>query len=796
MHRLFSFFVSTLVPASALAASLTVRVLDPQDAAVPRAAIQLNRQDASFATAVVADGNGTHTFEALAPGRYLVSVAAPGFAGSVVSVELADSLALDVRLEIAAVQESVVVTSSKNAERLSEVTKTVSVVDARELELRDEYFLPEALRTLPGVRVEQQGGPGAFTSIKIRGLRTEDTAVLVDGARLRDPSSTQGDASSFFENLVATDVDRVEVLRGAGSSLYGTNAGGGVVHLVSAPGGGDPRGSLLFEGGGLGFFRGRAQASGGVKDRLLYSVGVSQLSVTSGVDGDDDARNTSVQGRALFKLDDLSSLSFRFYGADARLALNESPMVLGTVQAGEVPAIALSDSELRRYEEGTPVSDLDAGDATYIPSADDPDNRRESSFYSTLLAFEQKPRADFSYRLSYHGLIGSRSFYDGPLGASPFEPMGDTLSRFDGDVHTMSAVTDYSWGKHQLIQGGYEYERESFSNENVPSDPSEASSTDVSQSSSTLYLQDQLTLLDGTLSLTGSVRAQFFSLDEPRFTPEEGAPYDGAAFDSPDPALTGDVSAAYLFVSSGTRLRGHYGNGYRAPSLYERFGASFSSFGYFVFGDPRLAPERTRTFDVGVEQTLFGSRLRTTATYFRTRLSEIIVFDFSGAIDPETDPFGRFGGYLSTDGGTTQGIELSLGIAPARGSDIQLSYTYTDAEPPRGVTEEQSQAFAIPRHQLSMVLSQRFSERFTLAFDLYASSSYVAPIFDSTTFASRIYRFDPFVKADLVASYRIPAGSASLRFFGKVENVFDEVIYASGFRTPGRFALFGIGLEL
>jgi outer membrane receptor protein involved in Fe transport len=454
----------------------------------------------------------------------------------------------------------------------------------------------------------------------------------------------------------------------------------------------------------------------------------------------------------------------------------------------------LSDDELRRFETGTPVSDLDAGNANYIPSANDPDNRRESSFYSTLVSFEQKPSADFSYRLSYHGLIGSRSFLDGPLGASPFEPLGDTLSQFDGGIHTVGAVADYRWGGHQLVQGGYEYERESFSNENVPENPAEAASTEAAQSSSTFYLQDQLTFLDGALSVIGSVRAQLFSLDEPLFSPEDGAPYQGASFQSPDAALTGDVSGAYHFVSSGTRLRGHFGNGYRAPSLFERFGASFSSFGYFVFGDPRLSPERTRAFDVGVEQSLLSSRLRTTATYFRTRLSEIIVFDFSGAIDPSTDPFGRFGGYLSTDGGVTQGVELAGAVAPARGSDVQVSYTYTDAEPPRGITEEQTQAFAIPRHQFSVVLSQSIN-RFSLGFDLYALSSYVAPILDPATFASRIYRFDPYVKADIVLGYLLPAGSARVRVFAKVENLFDEVIHASGFRTPGRYAVFGAGFE-
>ncbi|MCH7567777.1 MAG: TonB-dependent receptor [Nitrospirae bacterium] len=83
--------------------------------------------------------------------------------------------------------------------------------------------------------------------------------------------------------------------------------------------------------------------------------------------------------------------------------------------------------------------------------------------------------------------------------------------------------------------------------------------------------------------------------------------------------MTGDISGAYG-LESGTKFLAHFGSGYRAPSLFERYGTSFSSFGYFVFGDPRLSPERSRTFDVGVEQSFLSQRARVSATYFQTRL--------------------------------------------------------------------------------------------------------------------------------------------------------------------------------
>ena len=191
----------------------------------------------------------------------------------------------------------------------------------QEIDERDESAISEALRTVPGLRVQQLGGPGSFTSIKTRGLRNEDTAVLIDGLRFRDAAAPQGDASGFLEDLIVTDVSRVEVLRGSGSSLYGSNAIGGVINLVTDEGGGPFHGNLLAEGGGLGMFRGRAQVAGGARnDSIVYSAGFSHLNVTRGIDGQDEARNSSGQGRILFRLTPTTTLSGRIYAAQFPLA--------------------------------------------------------------------------------------------------------------------------------------------------------------------------------------------------------------------------------------------------------------------------------------------------------------------------------------------------------------------------------------------------------------------------------------------------------------------------------------------
>ena len=105
---------------------------------------------------------------------------------------------VDLQLRLLAVTTSVSVTGSGTAQTTDETAKSVSVVDSETIQSLDMNTVADALSYVPGLRIEQQGGPGGLVSIKTRGLRNQDTAVLVDGFRLRDASGTQADASSLF----------------------------------------------------------------------------------------------------------------------------------------------------------------------------------------------------------------------------------------------------------------------------------------------------------------------------------------------------------------------------------------------------------------------------------------------------------------------------------------------------------------------------------------------------------------------------------------------------------------------
>lgn len=774
--------------------SITGHVKDPQGASVPGATVTLYSRERTSSLTTTTDSTGSYRFEKLAPGEYLLEGAAQGFASAnaeQVTVERGQTLSHDISLELSGVRSTVVVTASDTPQSVDEVSKAVTIVDTQDIDDRDESAVSESLRTVPGLRVQQLGGPGAFTSIKTRGLRSEDTAVLVDGLRFRDAAATQGDASGFLEDMIVTDIARIEVLRGSGSSLYGSNAIGGVINLITDEGGGPIHGSILAEGGGLGFFRGRGQIAGGVRSNtIVYSAGFSHLNVTRGVDDQDEARNTSGQGRVLFRLTPTTTLSGRIYAAKSRLQLNNSPQGIGALPpTGIIEAIPLSLTEQRRFEASVPTSQLNVGNATFIPAANDPDNLRKADFFSGAIVFAQRPTERFGYTISYQALATNRSSINGPLGIG-FQPFGGTeRSDFAGRVHTLNARFDGRAGRANFITGGYEFESENFKNPTFPVDPTANSNVDVTQSSHALFVQDQLRFMDDRLQISGAFRAQFFRLQQPVFTPAVTSPYRGLTFLSPPRAYTGDGSVAYMFRSSGTKLRGHVGNGYRAPSLFERFGTFFDSFfGYSVFGDPRLEPDRSIAFDAGIDQTLYKNRLRASATYFYTELQKVIIFDFSGLINSAIDPFGRFGGYVNTDGGIARGVELSMTATPTRTLNLSAAYTYTKARQRRPQVPGTLRSLVIPDHQFSFVATQRFGRRFLVNFDLSASSDYLGAIFNPVTFGSRAYRIGGIAKADLGASYTLPlAGeSRSLRFFAYVDNLFDREYFESGFRTPGR----------
>jgi vitamin B12 transporter len=800
LHLILILAISGAVVSAQSGASITGTVKDPQGQPIPGATLTLFSRTGAAGSATTSDSAGGYRFDGLPEGDYLLRAAAPGFA-----LFLAEDIHLSagavetrqVALQVAGVREQVVVTASGTPQLPEHVSKATTVIDQTDADSRDASALSDVVALTPGVRVQQLGGPGSFTTIQIRGLRDQDTAVLVDGLRLRDASATQADASGLIEDLLFTDANRVEVMRGSGSSLYGTNAIGGVINVITDEGGGRTRGSVLLEGGSLGAFRGRAQLSGGFhNDRIEYSLGVTETDVTSGLNGDAPFRDISTQGRVTFHFSPSLRLTARLYGADSFSKVLGEPDLLGSPSGlGIVNAIPLPPTLVKLFQNGVPLSQIDTGNATFIPAPDNPDYTRAARFVSAALILSGQATPSLDYSASYQLVSNGRRYGDGPAGVD-FQPDGSTRSLYDGHIQTVDAQFHYRLGRFNLLSGGYEFEAENYANDNTDqSNAAATNSVNVTQRSHSVFVQDQMRFLGDRLQISGAFRAQFFALDSPMFSPLASAPYQGIAFPSPTPAYTGDSSVAYFFRKSGTKLRAHAGRGYRAPSLYERFGAGFDPvFGYSVYGDPRLKPEHSISLDTGIDQTFFKGRLQTSASYFYTWLQNVISFDTSGLINPVTDPFGRYIGYLNTQGGISRGIETSAAVAPIRSLKVTAAYTYVNAIERTPIVGDVLQTFVIPRNQFSLLVTEQVTKRLLLTFDTLASSSYLAPVYGDVV--TQTYRFNGIHKVNVGASYRVPIDEyRAIRFFVRADNIFNQTYFESGFLTPGRTASSGLQYE-
>jgi vitamin B12 transporter len=775
--RLFVlFYASALAVAIAgEAPSVSGSVKDPQGRPVVSAAVSLFSRTSSTVASTTSNPQGAYRFEGVAPGDYLLRAEAPGFAVFLEErLHVDGSLTRDISLALAGVREQVVVTASGTSQSEDEVSKSVTVIGRSEMQQRDVFPLTGAVDLAPAVRVQTLGGPGQEASIHIRGMRDIDTAVLVDGMRLRDAAILHGDATGLIEDLLAVNPSRVEVLNGAGSSLYGTSAIGGVVNIVSDDGGGRTRGSFLAEGGSLGTMRGRAQVAGGeLNDRLQYSAGLAYTDVTQGVDGDDPFRDASVQGSLSYRLSSTTLLRARLFGGDSFAKNNSEPLQTPTVlPSGIIDAIPF---------------------VTFLPGADDSDSRRAGRFLNGAMSLEGQPTAKLNYSVSFQTLASGRRYANGPAG-SGFQFLG--TQRFDGRIQTANVQVHYQPSATHLLTGGYEFENENYAFDFTnASDPGAASAVNVTQKSSALFVQDQTRWFGGRLMLTGGFRAQYFSLDRPLFFPLASAPYQGISFASPPAAYTGDGSLAYFIRSSNTKLRGHVGRGYRTPSLYERFGAGFDSlFGYTTYGDPRLAPEHSISFDGGIDQSFVKGHVRASATYFYTRLQEVIAF----ANSLNGDPFGRFFGYYDSQGGLSRGVETNVAVSPIAALNFSASYTFVNAmeRSPAVVGSDNLRTFVIPRHQFSAAATWRAGNRTLLTFDTLDAGNYLAPVFSDATFQSLVYRFNGLRRINAGASYRLPLGEfRAVRFFVRAENLLNQNHFENGFRTPGRTANGGIQYE-
>lgn len=602
-----------------------------------------------------------------------------------------------------------IVTATRTAQPIEKVGASVTVLTQAAIEASQAISVTELLAQTPGVSFTRNGGPGTATSLNIRGAETQHTVVLIDGVKLNDPSSTQGGFNSG--NLLVGDIARIEVLRGAQSTLWGSQAVGGVVNIVTA----DPTvpftSSIEAEGGArkTGYLR---AGVGGASDKITWRLaggyyttdGFSAYKLGKEKDG---YQNTGLSGRV-------------------RVALAENV-------SAEVRSV---------YSKGK--TDFDGF------NVDSPEfGRTEELVVYTGLNFALLD-GRWNNRLGYAHTDTDRENINPARPAVPltFDAVGKN-KRFE--YQGVFAISD-TW----TATFGAETERARMRTRSPSvSKPNPAFSTGRVGVDS-VYGQLQVEPVKG-LTLTGGLRYE-----------------DHDAYGS---HTLGQVAAAWALNEGDTVLRASFGQGFRAPGLYEL---------YSEYGNSTLSPEKFDSWDAGVEQRFFGGKARASATWFRREAdNEIRFFSCaSGSTTALCNPNGafRFGYYDNVQKTKTQGVELIGEVKPVAALTITGNYTYTDAESDSGASKGK-QLTRRPKNMGNLSAAYRWPVGLTTTVAVrYVGKTYNN---DANTQVVKDYTL-----VDLRAAYPI---NETLEVFGRVENAFDKDYQTIlNYGTPGRGAFVGL----
>jgi vitamin B12 transporter len=655
--------------------------------------------------AVVSGPDGRFRLAGLVAGSYSLKLEAPGFVLSptaTAQVQTDQATTVELTLLPAPVREYVVVSATRNEATTSSLGTTVAVLDATRIAERESSSFLNLVQEVPGVSVARSGGVGAQGTIFLRGGASNFARVLVDGVPVNEP----GGAWNFGPQL-PFELERVEVVKGAASSLYSTDALAGVIHLATRRPALGERASWRGEAEGGSFSWQRyGVGSSGRRGGLDWNAGMQYLD-TDNEQPNAGFRETSGALSAGAAIGPQSSLRLLLRADDSRLG-TPGPTAYGR-------------------------PDLDASfDVTAVVAG--------LSFRHAGPRVAHEARAGWtrSDQLSRNPLdSGSFLPQAGDLVAAfPYSDFADPLG-FQNDTRRLSVgyQADVRVDGRHLLSAGIDVEHES-GQLGARSDGLFLSPTRTNVGA---YVQDRLDV--GRLFATIGARIERNDSFGTKVVPRVALGY----------RARGGADATTLRASAGT--------GIKEPDFFQSFGTAS-----YALGNPDLEPERSRTFDVGVEQRAFRGRVRADVTFFHHDYRDEIAYQYDFAS-------GR-GTYVNLGRTRGRGVEVALSASPRPRLSVSAEYTYLDGEvlvSTNGfdpVYAEGQPLVRQPKHQGS--LSARFgSERFSVGASLVG----VGRRADSDFVGIGLTSNDPYARVDARAHGQLLRG---LSAYVVAENILDR----------------------
>jgi len=580
--------------------------------------------------------------------------------------------------------DEVVVSAHKIETSASEATSSVTVITEEDLELQQNHSLVDALKNTPGVFMGSNMGPAGLNTIKIRGSHQRYTQLRYNGIPLREAGAVEGGFDALFGvlSIAPGAIERIEVLKGSQSTLYGSSALGGVISVYT--------GSRWDSG-----FSASLDVSGG-------SWGTRTVS---------------------------SQVSF----GDERYYLNFTPLYTASDGFNDIwyEQGGFSLGAGLYLSEKTSVEFISMLTAFENASVDAP--YWNEGQWSKLYVYERSKKS--SGQVMLNGMtvthdVNDRWTVQGKAAFSSTErKYRHYATKYAGDAHYLELLSTLRPLENLTVIAGTEYEGQSMELRSSGLKEQEKHAGTFS-----VYTKGLLSFLEKKFVL--SVGGRFNKHED---------------FDS---KATWDLGLSYSF-DTGTRVFGNAATGFYSPSLYQRYGD-----GSWVNGNPNLKSESSVTYELGVEQKLWNSRLLLSASIFASEYKDQVSYNAAGY-------------YYNADKAKARGFELGLCLQPDDSVRFDFGYTHVSSKQKADMADW-VHGSQLPEDKVMGTLYLFPLDRLTL--------SVAARWEGERKDAKGKTMDDAFFTVDLAASYEL---SEHVQLYAKVSNLLDEDYAVYGWEMPG-----------
>ncbi len=606
--------------------------------------------------------------------------------------------------------DQIIVSAARTPLSVRQIGSASTIITRTEIEQRQARYVSDLLRSVPGFSVSHTGVTGSQTQIRVRGAEANHILVLIDGVRANDPAT--GDEFRW-EYLGTGDIERIEVIRGPQSSLWGSDAVAAVVHIITQSGQNASGYNAYAEGGSFGTANVGLNASL-VGDQWTLRAGAEHL--------DTDGSNISRLGSEKDRSDLSTATLAAAYSASDSLSIRFG---LRAVDA---------------------YSQFDAVDffITGLPTDGDvaSDTR---NFFARAGATLQRQGSRISQQFNVHY----------------FESDNQNLSEGTEDSSSGSDRLSFAYQidlpvDENVLSLALHHEQTKFrqSGAVVFGDPNQIQKMEVS-SAAVEFQGRSLERLTWIVSMRADSNSDF------------------------DDALNARVSLAYE-LSDTTTLRGTVGSGRKNPTFIERFGFFPGQF----IGNPLLKPERSTSYDIGLDHSLAGDAVQVQLSLFQQDLTDEIngfVFDNVTFTSTAENRAGK---------STRSGVELAARWTLSDSLTIGSNYTYTDA------AQQDSPGIEVrelrrPRHAGGLSVNvQTLEQTFAASLNADYGGSRTDIFFAPWPNAPETVTLRQHWLVSVAVQYRL---TTAVTAFARGSNLLDEDYeQVFGYRTTGRAGFIGV----